>query len=88
MTSRHHWIIDKVVRMIAKIKHDVPYPWNQLARPTAKVNAPKAEVKGQGLNSTKWKGCRGITFFIFKLFTWKVTVLIILKTYKRAVARE
>lgn len=63
MTSRHHWIMDRIVKISARTRHLVPYPWNHLTRPTANVKAPKADVRGQGLNSTRWKGCRGITFF-------------------------
>ena len=73
---------------MAIFKHNVPYPWNHLTRPTARINALSADVSGHGLNSTRWNGCRGITSFIDKLFTWKVTVLIILKAYKRACARK
>ena len=59
--------------------------WNQLARPTANRNAPIEAVRGHGLGSTRWNGCRGIyVSYWCRLFTWKVTVLIILKTYKRA----
>lgn len=31
----------------------IPYPWNQLTSPTASRNAPRAEVSGHGLDSTK-----------------------------------
>jgi hypothetical protein len=49
--------------MIENKKQEIPYPWNQLANPTAKVNAPIDEVSGHGLYSTKWKGCRIIYDF-------------------------
>lgn len=62
-TSRHHWIIDRAVTSNATRRQDIPYPWNQLARPTASRNAPRAEVNGHGLNSTKWNGCRGMYVF-------------------------
>lgn len=65
----------------------MPWPWNQLTNPTASRKAARADVNGQGLKSTKWNGCRGITFFTCKLFTWKVNVLFILKTYKGVCAR-
>lgn len=85
ITSRHHWIIDRIITEKDISKHKVPWPWNHLTRPTARRKAPRADVKGHGLNSTRWKGCRGITFFKFKLSTWKVAVLFILKTYKRGI---
>jgi len=53
-TSRHHWIIDRIIRVNDKIKHKVPCPWNHLARPIAKVNAPIDAVNGHGLYSTRW----------------------------------
>lgn len=52
-TSRHHWYIDIIIRIIASMKQDIPYPWNQLARPIARVKAPREDVSGQGLYSTK-----------------------------------
>lgn len=55
-TSRHHWIIEITIRIAAKAKHRVPWLWNHLAKPIAKVNAPKDEVRGQGLYSTRWNG--------------------------------
>ena len=55
-TSRHHWNIDRIMRMAAKAKHIMPCPWNHLARPIAKVKAPIEEVRGHGLYSTRWKG--------------------------------
>lgn len=69
---------------MAKNKQICPCPWNQHTNPVVKEKAPAADVNGHGLGSTKWNGCRGIcgTFFIFKLFTWKENVLLILKTYK------
>ena len=36
----------------------IPCPWNHEAIPIARQNAPIDAVKGQGLYSTKWKGCR------------------------------
>jgi hypothetical protein len=62
-TSRHHWIIDSETTKSAINRQYIPYPWNQLASPTANRNAPSADVNGHGLNSTKWNGCRSITFF-------------------------
>ena len=48
-------------------------------------NAPIEAVRGHGLGSTRWNGCRGIyVSYWCRLFTWKVTVLVILEAYKRA----
>jgi hypothetical protein len=47
----------------AIIRQIIPCPWNHLAKPIARVNAPIDEVRGQGLNSTKWKGWRIICVF-------------------------
>jgi hypothetical protein len=52
-TSRHHWYIDSIVTARPIIKHVVPYPWNQHVNPEVNKNAPIAEVRGQGLGSTK-----------------------------------
>lgn len=41
--------------------HRVPYPWNQAVNPVVNKKALIADVSGQGLGSTKWNGCRGIT---------------------------
>lgn len=82
-TSRHHWIIDIATTNRAINKQYIPYPWNQHTSPTPNRNAPSADVSGHGLNSTRWNGCRGMyVFYAYKLFTWKVNVLVILKTYK------
>lgn len=43
----------------------MPYPWNQEAIPVVSAKAAIEPVKGQGLYSTKWNGCRIIfTTFI------------------------
>lgn len=63
ITSRHHWIMDAIIRMNEMDRHHVPWPWNHLAIPIAKVNAPIEAVKGHGLYSTKWNGCRIIYDF-------------------------
>lgn len=60
ITSRHHWIIDAIIKIADIIRHDVPCPWNHLAIPIARVRAPIDDVKGHGLYSTKWKGWRVI----------------------------
>jgi len=63
ITSRHHWIIDKIISVTPINIHEYPWPWNHLVRPVVNKKAPAAEVSGQGLGSTKWNGCRGIDLF-------------------------
>jgi len=63
ITSRHHWIIDKIITVRAIIRQKIPCPWNHLVRPTPRRKAPNADVSGHGLKSTKWKGCRGMYVF-------------------------
>ena len=63
----------------AKTSKYVMCRWNHDVRPTVNDSAPIEAVSGHGLISTKWNGCRTIILFIYKLFTWKVTVLFILK---------
>lgn len=59
--------------------------WNHTVIPEVIQNAPAAVVRGQGLTSTKWKGCRiintGMVFIILftKLSIWKIDVLFILE---------
>lgn len=48
----------------------------------ARDSAPTEAVRGQGLISTKWNGCRTIIIFIDKLSAWKVGVLFILRLCK------
>ncbi len=55
--------MDLMIKTNENKKHEIPYPWNHLASPTAKVKAPREEVNGHGLYSTKWKGCRIIYDF-------------------------
>lgn len=40
------------------------FRWNHAVRLIAKVRAPIEEVRGHGLISTKWKGCRTIIISI------------------------
>jgi hypothetical protein len=68
ITSRHHWIIVRLIIEIPKIRAVMPCPWNHEARPPVNVNAPKDPVSGQGLNSTRWKGWRTIIFFKVLIF--------------------
>lgn len=41
--------------------------WNQEVRPVVSIKAPIAAVKGHGLYSTRWNGCRGVVL-LFALF--------------------
>lgn len=69
ITSRHHRIIDKIIIIIPIDKHIIPWLWNHLVRPIVSAKAPADEVSGQGLGSTKWKGCRvNLIFFWFIYF--------------------
>ena len=58
ITSRHHWIIVIMIRKNEIDRHRVPWLWNHLAIPIAKVKAPIDAVKGHGLYSTRWNGWR------------------------------
>lgn len=60
ITSRHHWIIVKTTNIKPNNKQNKPLLWNQKTKPIAVKKAPKEPVNGQGLASTKWKGCRSI----------------------------
>lgn len=51
------------MRINERDRHHMPWPWNHLAIPIAKVNAPIEAVNGHGLYSTKWNGCRIIYDF-------------------------
>ena len=64
----------------AKTSKYVMCRWNHDVRPTVNDSAPIEAVSGHGLISTKWNGCRTIILFIYKLFTWKVTVLFYTKS--------
>lgn len=57
-------------------------------RPMARDRAPIEAVSGHGLISTKWNGCRTIIIFLLKLFTWKVSVLFILRLYKGVILMD
>ena len=59
-TSRHHWIIVNPIINKPKNIQLIPNPWNHPVNPTVKAKAPRDPVKGHGLNSTKWKGWRGM----------------------------
>jgi len=56
ITSRHHWIIDRIIRVAARIRGNRKLIWNQAVRPIAKVKAPIDAVSGHGLISTRWNG--------------------------------
>lgn len=61
MTSRHHWIIVRIIITRPRISPRVPFPWNHPVSPRVRVSAPIDPVRGHGLNSTKWNGCRIIS---------------------------
>lgn len=54
-----------MIRTVAKRTPVRVWRWNHLVRPIASENAPIDAVKGHGLISTKWNGCRTITIFIY-----------------------
>lgn len=81
ITSRHHWIIDIMIKNVATKRPIVVWRWNHDVNPSARESAPKEAVNGQGLISTRWNGCRTIIIFEVKLVAWKVTVLFILRLY-------
>lgn len=58
ITSRHHWIIDIIIRNDAISNIYDEWRWNHDVNPIARVNAPIEAVNGQGLISTRWNGCR------------------------------
>lgn len=68
ITSRHHWTIEIIIRIEATIRQVVPWLWNHLAKPIARVKAPMDEVRGHGLYSTRWKGWRIIYVFYLIIF--------------------
>jgi hypothetical protein len=53
ITSRHHWIIDRPRTATDNNRQVVEWMWNHLTNPTVINSAPRAEVKGHGLTSTK-----------------------------------
>jgi len=63
ITSRHHWIIDKIITIIAIINKIILLRWNHEVMPVVSKSAPMEAVRGQGLISTKWNGCRTIKIF-------------------------
>jgi len=54
ITSRHHWIIEKIKTNPAINNKSVLVEWNHFTSPKVKNRAPKDLVKGQGLIFTKW----------------------------------
>ena len=54
MTSRHHWIMTRIISTSPRVRACSPYPWNHAASPTVRENALAAPIIGHGLNSTKW----------------------------------
>lgn len=56
ITSRHHWIIDAIISVVAINRPVVVCRWNHLVRPMVRERAPIEAVSGHGLISTKWNG--------------------------------
>lgn len=54
LTSRHHWIIVKIIIVNPRNIKLGWEEWNHLTRPLVRARAPKADTKGQGDSSTKW----------------------------------
>lgn len=68
ITSRHHWIIERIITTSPAIMHVVVWMWNHEVNPIVNIIAPTADVRGHGLTSTRWKGCRGIVRFFIETF--------------------
>jgi hypothetical protein len=45
--------MDRIVIVNPNDIHVIPYPWNQAVNPVVNKKAPIADVRGQGLGSTK-----------------------------------
>lgn len=81
ITSRHHWIIDIIIRNVAISKPNLECRWNHDVNPSASDNAPRDAVNGQGLTSTRWNGCRTIIIFASQTFYLEGNCTIILRLY-------
>lgn len=66
--SRHHWNIVSNTIISANNNKFTEKLWNQAASPDVKNIAPIDPVKGHGLNSTRWNGCRVIIVFRLRNF--------------------
>lgn len=55
-TSRHHWIMERIIIKEAITNPVVKWRWNHEVRPMASERAPTEAVRGHGLISTKWNG--------------------------------
>ena len=64
-------------------KRNNPYwkGWNHFTKPNVNLKADKAVNKGQGLGSTKWKGC--FSFLTIFLFFNKISINIYKKLKKK-----
>ncbi len=62
ITSFHHLIIVRTIRKIPNPIRTGDFCLNHFTSPIAVAKAPIDPVKGQGLISTRWKGCRFIFF--------------------------
>ena len=54
MTSRHHWIIVKIIVIRPIFIKKFEFKWNHSIIPKVIYKAAKAPVSGQGLTFTKW----------------------------------
>jgi hypothetical protein len=53
ITSRHHWIIDIIINIVARVNGNMQLIWNQAVNPMARENAPIEAIRGHGLISTR-----------------------------------
>jgi hypothetical protein len=67
ITSRHHWIMDIIIIISARIIGVIKCIWNHDVSPVVREKAPIDAVKGHGLSSTRWNGWRIIIIFLWIL---------------------
>lgn len=83
ITSRHHWIIDIIIRNVANKIGRRRWMWNHAVSPIVSENAPIEAVRGHGLISTKWNGWRIISIFLCETFYLEGKCTYILRLNKR-----
>lgn len=76
ITSRHHWIIERLIMISPRMIPVIEFLWNQVTSPNARVRAPREEVSGQGLRWTRWKGWR-IIFMCRRSTHWWLTLCLV-----------
>ena len=54
MTSRHHFMVVRIKRVVPRRSKRLLLVWNQRISPEVIINALTAPVRGHGLWSTKW----------------------------------